>query len=99
MTVQGESWELLKRGIPEFYGCEDTDRGNFYEGKHLTGSGLQCQRFSPLSPWQEAWWHAGRRGAGEVVESSTSRPEGSRKKEKHWAWIGCLKPQSPPTSY
>ena len=33
--------------------------------KHLIGAGLQFQRFSPLSSWQEAWQHAGRHGAGE----------------------------------
>lgn len=26
------------------------------------------QKFSPLSSWQEAWWHANRHGAGEVAE-------------------------------
>jgi hypothetical protein len=39
----------------------------------LIGAGLWFQRFSPLSAWQEAWWHAGRHGAGEGAESSTSR--------------------------
>ena len=31
------------------------DQGNSYKGKHLIGAGLQFQRFSPLSSWQEAW--------------------------------------------
>lgn len=30
-------------------------------------------KFSPLSSWQGAWWHAGKPGAGEAAESSTSR--------------------------
>ena len=47
--------------------------------EHLIGAGLQFQRFSPLSSWQGAWWHAGRHGAGELTESSTSASEGSRK--------------------
>ena len=40
--------------------------------KHLIKAGSQFQRFSPLSSWQEAWWCAGRHGAGEGAESSTS---------------------------
>ena len=28
-----------------------------YKGQHLIGVGLQVQRFSPLSPRQEAWQH------------------------------------------
>lgn len=31
------------------------DRSNSYKGKHLTGAGLQFQRFSPLSSRQETW--------------------------------------------
>ena len=46
--------------------------GNFYKGKYLIESGLQFQRFSPLSPWQEAWQYAGRHGAGEGGKSSIS---------------------------
>jgi hypothetical protein len=44
------------------------DHGNSYERKHLIGAALQFQfqRFSALS-WQDAWRHAGRHGAGEVV--------------------------------
>jgi hypothetical protein len=34
--------------------------------------GLQFQRFSPLSLWQEAWQSSGRHGAGEGAENSTS---------------------------
>jgi hypothetical protein len=34
-----------------------------YERKHLIGAGLQFQRFSPLSPWAEAWQYADRQGA------------------------------------
>lgn len=40
--------------------------------KHLIGTCLQFQSFSPLSVWWGAWQHAGRLGAGVVVESSTS---------------------------
>jgi len=45
---------------------------NSYKGQYLIGAGLQVQRFSPLSSWQEAWQHPGRHGAGEGAESSTS---------------------------
>ena len=38
--------------------------GNSYKGKHLIGSSLQFQRFSQLSLWWGAWWHAGKHGAG-----------------------------------
>jgi hypothetical protein len=54
--------------------------GNSYKGQHLIGSGLQFQWFSPLPPWQEAWHHAGRHGAGEVAESSPSCSSCSQKK-------------------
>jgi len=40
------------------------DQGNFYKGKHLIGAGLQFQKFSPESSWQEAWQRAGRHSAG-----------------------------------
>ena len=39
------------------------DQGNSYKGKHLTGAGLQFQRFSPLSSWWETWWHTCRHDA------------------------------------
>jgi hypothetical protein len=48
------------------------DRSNYYNGKHLIGAGLQIETFNPLLSWEEAWWHAGRQGAGEGAESSTS---------------------------
>jgi hypothetical protein len=35
--------------------------------QHLIGAGLQVQRFSPLSSWQEAWQHPGRHSTGEVL--------------------------------
>jgi len=54
---------------------------NSYKMKHLTGAGLQFQRFGPLSLWQEGWLHTGRHGAGDVAESSTCRSPGSRKRE------------------
>jgi hypothetical protein len=38
---------------------------------NISLAGLQFQRFNPLSPWWEAWQHAGRHGAG-GAESSTS---------------------------
>ena len=48
------------------------DHGNSYKGKHFIGAGLQFQRSRSLLSWWEAWLHAGRHGAGEVAESSTS---------------------------
>jgi hypothetical protein len=56
------------------------DHDNSYKGKHLIGAGLQFQRFSPLSSWQEAWQDAGRHGAEEEAESSTSGSKDSPKK-------------------
>ena len=47
-------------------------QGNSYKGKHLIGAGLQIQRFSPLSSWQEAWQCPDRHSALEGAESSTS---------------------------
>ena len=44
------------------------DHGNSYKGKHLIGSGLQFQRFSPLSSWWGAWQHTGKHGTGEVAQ-------------------------------
>jgi hypothetical protein len=69
------------------------DHGKSYKEKYLIGTGLQVQRFSPLLSWWVAWQHAGRHGAGEGAESSTSRLAGSR--TKHWAWLGLLKCQGP----
>ena len=57
------------------------DHGNSYKGKHLIEAGLEFQRVSPLSSWQESWQHTGRHGAGEIAESSTSEFIGSRNKE------------------
>ena len=48
------------------------DQGNFYKGQYLIGAGLQFQRFSPLSSWQEAWQCAGRHGTLERAECSAS---------------------------
>ena len=62
---------------------------NSYKGKHLIAADLQAHRFSNSL-------HVGnnvRNGAGEVVESSTSGSSGSRKRERHWAWLEHLKPQ------
>ena len=55
------------------------EHSNSYKGKHFIGAGLQFQRFSPLSSWQEAWQCAGRHGAGEGAESSVSHSEGKQK--------------------
>jgi hypothetical protein len=50
----------------------------FNKGQHLIGAGLRFPRFSLLSFQRfsllssEAWQHAGRHGAGEGTESSTS---------------------------
>ena len=57
------------------------DQGHSYKEKYLIGAGFQLQKFSLLSSWQEAWQHAGKRGAGEVAERSTSVAAGSRKRE------------------
>ena len=40
-------------------------KGNIYLG-------LSCQRFGPLSSWQETWQHAGKHGAREGAKSSMS---------------------------
>ena len=48
------------------------NQGNSHKGHHLVGAGLQLQSFSPLLSWWEPWRCAGRRGAGEGAESSTS---------------------------
>jgi hypothetical protein len=53
------------------------DHGYSYTGKHLIAVCMQFLSFSPLS----SWWHAGRPGAGEAAEGSTSGSSGSRKKE------------------
>jgi len=50
------------------------DHSNFYKGKHLIGAGLQVQRFSPWSSWQNME-RAGRHGAGEGAQSSTPDPQ------------------------
>jgi hypothetical protein len=50
------------------------DQHNSYKGKHLIGAGFKFQRFSP---WQEAWWRAGRQGGGEgTVEFYISQAAG-----------------------
>ena len=45
-------------------------QSNSYKGKHFIGTGLQNQRFTPLSSWWGAWQCAGRHGAREGAESS-----------------------------
>lgn len=47
------------------------------------------QRFSPLTSCQEAWWQAGRCGAGDGPESSPSEctglaPAGQGSEEETW---------------
>ena len=49
--------------------------------KTFNSGWLTIERFSPLSAWWEARKHAGRHGAGEVPESSTSGSAGSRKRQ------------------
>jgi hypothetical protein len=70
------------------------DHGLSYKGKHLIGAGLQFQRFSPLSLYQEAWWHVGRHGAG-VMRILHLDPQAAGR-ERHWTWVELLTPQSPP---
>ena len=52
------------------------DEGNAYKEQHLIGADLQFQRFSLLSSRWEAWQDAGRHGAREGAESSTSETAG-----------------------
>jgi hypothetical protein len=54
-------------------------QGNSYKGEHLIGDGLQFQRFSPSSSWQEAWQHPGRHGAEEGAESPAFSSKGIKK--------------------
>jgi hypothetical protein len=74
------------------------DPGNYYEGKHLIGSGWHFQRFSPLTSWWQVWQHVGRHGTGEVAKSFASRSAGRRKekeKEIKRTHLEHLKLQSP----
>ena len=64
------------------------DHCHSYEGQHLTAADLQVQSINTMA---EAWWHAGRRGAGEGTESSTSGSTCSRKRDGH----SCLEPLRP----
>jgi hypothetical protein len=48
------------------------NHNNSYRGDYFIWAALHFQRFSPLSSWPEAWWHAGRHGAREEAETSTS---------------------------
>jgi hypothetical protein len=66
------------------------DLGNSYKGEHLVGAVLQGQRFSPLSLQHEAWWHAGRQGAGENWEFYVWIS-----KQQERSWLEHLRPQSP----
>ena len=96
LYVQFTQWEENKLSYPVFHCCErHQEHSNSCKRKQLTGARLQFQRFSPLSAWRRARWPVGRHGEG--AESSTSGSAGSRKRERHWAWLGLLKPQSPPS--
>jgi hypothetical protein len=55
------------------------DQGNSYKGQNLIAVGLQVQRFSPLSSWQEAWQRPGRHGIG-GAECSTPFSKGKQEK-------------------
>ena len=46
--------------------------------QYLIGAGLQARGFCSLSSRQETWQRAGRHGAGEGTEKSTSGSEGSQ---------------------
>ena len=46
------------------------NQGSSYKGQHLIVAGLKVQKFSPLSSWQEAWQHPGRRDAGGAKSST-----------------------------
>ena len=59
-------------------------------------AGSQVQRFSPLSPWQEAWRCAGRPGAGEGAESSASGSTGSRRGQWHTGGLAWASETSKP---
>lgn len=53
-TVQDQPGEL------EFIAAKNhCDQGNSYKGQHLNEAGLQVQRISLLSSWQEVWPHTG----------------------------------------
>jgi hypothetical protein len=55
--------------------------------ENLTGRWLTVQTFSPLSSWWKVWQQAGRPGAGEVAESSTSGSTGNMQRVRRWAWL------------
>ena len=54
------------------------DHGKSDKGKHLIRASLQFQMYSPLLSWWEACWHAGRHGAEEGAEISTSSSHGQQ---------------------
>ena len=64
------------------------DQGNSYKGQHLTGAGLQFQRFSLLLSWWEAWQYEGRHGFG-GAKSSVSWSKSSQ--EEALFWLGTSK--------
>ena len=60
------------------------EHDNTYKEKLLNGAGLEFQRFSPLSSWQEGWQCVSRHGAG--AKSSISWSTDS--KERLCATLG-----------
>lgn len=67
---------------------------------HLIGTCLYSQRFSPFSSQWKAWWCKGRHGVGELTESPASGSTGSKRKDRHWDWLGLSKaPNTPPVTH
>jgi hypothetical protein len=71
------------------------DQSNSYKGKHLMGSCLQFQRFSPSSSWQEAW-----QCSGDMVlaEQGALHFDPKAARRRFYSTLGgAYRPQSPPT--
>ena len=71
------------------------DHRNPYKGQYLIGPGLQVQRLTPLSSWWDTWRNTGRQGERERSESLHLYQQAAGR-EKYWAWLEYLKPQSQP---
>ena len=70
------------------------DHSNSYKGKYLIGAGLQFRGLVPYYPGEKhGSTLAGSHGTGEGGESLHLEPRVAGK-EKHWAWLEYLKPQS-----
>ena len=67
------------------------DQDNSYKGQHLIRAGLQVQRFSPLSSWQETWQCPGRHSAGRRGEHLD--PKAARRTLAGWS-LSTKRPQS-----